>query len=50
MREKKIMYNHSVDKKGSKWGEGEELQTLKLDEMPKYIKENQDKYRPWLDL
>ena len=50
MREKKIMYNHSVDKKGNKWGEGEELQALKLDEMPKYIKENQDKYKTWLDL
>jgi len=50
MREKKIMYNHSVDKKGNKWGEGDELKVLKLDEMPKYIKENQDKYKVWLDL
>ena len=44
------MYNHSVDKKGNKWGEGDELKVLKLDEMPKYIKENQDKYKAWLDL
>ena len=49
MREKKIMYNHSVDKKGNKWGEGDNLKTLNLDKMPRYIIENYEKYKPWLD-
>ena len=49
MKEKKIMYNHSVDKKGNKWGEGDDLKTLNLDEMPRYIIENYEKYKPWLD-
>ncbi len=49
MREKKLMYNHSIDKKGYKWGEGVKLQSTKLEEMPKYIIENAEKYRPWLD-
>jgi len=49
INEKKLMYNHFIDKKGQKWGEGEKLQTTKLDEMPKYIIENTERYRSWLD-
>ena len=44
------MYNHTIDKKGYKWGGGEKLQTTKLEEMPKYIIENFEKYSQWLDL
>ena len=50
MNEKKVMYKHKIDKKGYKWGEGEKLQTISLEEMPKYIIENFEKYRTWLDL
>ena len=50
MIEKKVMYNHTIDKKRYKWGEGEKLQTTKLEEMPKYIIENLEKYSQWLDL
>ncbi len=49
MNEKKVMYNHSVDKRDSKWGEGEKLISVKLEEMPKYISENTEKYKMWLD-
>jgi len=49
MNKKKLMYNHSIDKKGNKWGEGAKLQSTKLKEMPKYIIENAEKYRHWLD-
>jgi len=28
---------------------GVKLQSTKLEEMPKYIIENTEKYRPWLD-
>ena len=47
---KKVMYNHKIDKKGYKWGEGEILKTTKIDEMPKYVIENFEKYKTWLDL
>jgi beta-1,4-mannosyl-glycoprotein beta-1,4-N-acetylglucosaminyltransferase len=49
MNEKKVMYKHKIDKKGYKWGEGEKLQTISFEEMPKYIIENFEKYRTWLD-
>jgi len=49
VEEKKVMYNHSLDKKRSKWSGGEKLETLKLDEMPEYIKKNYLRYKPWLD-
>ena len=47
--EKRVMYSHIMDKKEKKWGEGEKLQKLKLEEMPKYIVENYKKYREWLE-
>ena len=50
MNEKKLIYNHSIDKKGYKWGEGEKLYTTKIEEMPNYISENFEKYKPWLDV
>ena len=50
MNEKKVMYDHSMDKKNYKWGEGVKLKTLDLNKMPKYIGENFEKYKPWLDL
>ena len=50
MQEKKVMYDHTIDKRGHKWGEGEKLQTITLEEMPKYILENFEKYKSWLDL
>ena len=50
MREKKIMYNHSIDKKKYRWSEGEELETIKIEEMPEYIIKNIEKYKSWLDL
>ena len=44
------MYDHSKDKKGYKWGKGKELKTIHISEMPKYISENINKYKTWLDL
>jgi beta-1,4-mannosyl-glycoprotein beta-1,4-N-acetylglucosaminyltransferase len=49
MNEKKIMYNHSMDKKGNKWGEGEKLYKLNINELPQHIRENTDKYKNWLE-
>ena len=50
MNQKRIMYDHSLDKRASKWGRGKKLQTIKIDEMPEYIKNNINKYKPWLDI
>jgi len=49
MDEKKVMYHHSVDKKGNKWGDGEKLEKISLKYIPQYIEKNIDKYLPWLD-
>ena len=48
--EKKVMYDHSKDKKGYKWGKGKKLQTININEMPKHISRNIDRYKLWLDL
>jgi len=50
MNEKRVMYDHSLDKRVNKWGKGKKLQTVKIDEMPEYIKNNINKYKPWLDI
>ena len=50
MKEKKVMYNHFIDKTGNKWGEGQKLQVTKVNEMPEYISKNFTKYKEWLDL
>jgi len=47
--EKRVMYNHKIDKKRDKWKEGEKLETLGLEEMPKHIAENYNNYKSWLD-
>ena len=49
INEKKVMYNHKIDKKEDRWKGGEKLQTLKLEEMPKHIIENYQIYKPWLE-
>ena len=49
MKEKKVMYDHSMDKRGNKWGEGKKLQTIRIEEMPEYVLKNIEKYQHWLD-
>ena len=49
IEEKKVMYDHSLDKKDSKWGNGKKLFTVELNDIPKYISENLKKYEKWLD-
>ena len=50
IKEKRVMYKHKLDKKDSKWGDGEKLQKTHMNEMPKYIYENEEKYKKWLEL
>jgi beta-1,4-mannosyl-glycoprotein beta-1,4-N-acetylglucosaminyltransferase len=50
INEKRVMYNHSLDKKDNKWGKGEKLEVSEIKEMPEYIIKNLNTYREWLDL
>ena len=50
MNEKRIMYNHSIDKKNYKWTNSEKLQTVSIEAMPKYILQNIEKYKSWLEI
>jgi len=52
INEKKVMYNHKIDSKRDehdKWGEGEKLIKIEFEKMPKYIINNFNKYKKWLD-
>ena len=49
INEKKVMYNHKIDKKKDRWKGGGKLETLELQEMPRHIIENYQKYKFWLD-
>jgi len=50
VEDKRVMYNHAIDKKKDKWTAGEKLQVLKLENLPKYIIDNYETYKPWLDI
>jgi len=49
MNQKKIMYNHNIDKKGFKWGDGETLKKIDINKLPKYINQNIQKYKEWIE-
>ena len=45
-----IDHDHLADSKENKYGKEFALKQLSLEKMPIYIKENQDKYKEYLDL
>ena len=48
--EKKIMYDHSKDKKsGNKWRKGKSLVKINLSDLPNYINKNLSKFEEWID-
>ena len=49
IKEKKIIYDHSVDQRGYKWGSEKTLSKIELSKMPNYMQENQIKYKDWLE-
>ena len=49
VEEKKVVYDHSVDKRDYKWSGNTKLKTLNISEMPKYLQKNQTKYKDWLE-
>lgn len=48
IKEKKIMYDHSVDKSGKKFDNKKILSEFEKDLLPNYIKENFAKYKNWI--
>ena len=50
VKEKKVLYDHSVDQREFKWGGNTTLKTLSISEMPNYLVENKSKYIKWLDI
>ena len=49
VKEKKIIYDHSKDQTGYKWGSSATLKAVDLYKMPDYLRENYKKYISWLD-
>ena len=49
IEEKKVMYNHNVDKKNNKWGASVSLIKVPDTELPEYIIQNREKYSNFLD-
>jgi len=49
IKQKKVMYNHAVDKKGFKWSEGENLKKIDVNKLPEYILKNINKYKEWIE-
>ena len=50
IKEKKIIYDHNVDQTQYKWGSDTLLDTIKLSELPDYLRENYKKYINWLEI
>ena len=47
--EKKVIYDHGVDQREFKWGSEKKLQKINKSNLPKYLRENLDKYTNWLE-
>ena len=49
VKEKKAIYDHSIDQRGYKWSGNKTLKKVDLSEMPKYLEENYEKYSSSLE-
>lgn len=47
--DKRIIYDHGIDQRGYKWSSNKKLKKVSNNFLPKYILDNLDKYRDWLD-
>ena len=50
IKEKKAIYDHSVDQKQNKWNSKNKLNKVELNRLPDYLRENYKKYSSWIDL
>ena len=44
-----LIYDHGIDQRGYKWSSNKKLKKVSNNFLPKYILDNLDKYRDWLD-
>ena len=49
IKERKISYNHSMDKKGNKWNSSISLKKVGDEFLPNYLNKNKSKYKIWFD-
>ncbi len=49
MKNKKAIYNLRADMKADKFDNTQDLVVTKIDELPSYIKNNQEKYKDWIE-
>ena len=49
VKEKKPLYNYSVDQRQKKWINNSNLKKINFDQLPEYIVKNKKKYEEWLD-
>ena len=49
MNNKIAIYDLKVDKRSNKFGNGEKLENYKFNLLPKYLQENSQKYKEWID-
>ena len=49
IKEKRVMYDHSVDQTGYKWAGKSTLKKIDINLLPSYIKNNFEKFKEWLD-
>ena len=49
IKQRKALYNYGVDKRQEKWSNNSDLVKTNLDMLPKYILDNKNKYKEWID-
>ncbi|RPH00699.1 MAG: hypothetical protein CBD13_002840 [Candidatus Pelagibacter sp. TMED153] len=49
IKQRKALYNYGVDKRQEKWSNNSDLIKTNLDLLPKYILDNKNKYKEWID-
>ena len=49
MKNKKAIYNLKTDKRLVKFGEGDKLEKYSLEKLPKFLQNNLDNYKGWID-
>ncbi|MFL2851885.1 MAG: hypothetical protein ACJZ76_02660 [Candidatus Pelagibacter sp.] len=49
MKNKKAIYNLKTDKRLVKFGEGDKLEKYSLEKLPKFLQNNLDNYKEWID-
>ena len=49
IKNKKAIYNLKVDKRSNKIGDGDKLEKYSLDKLPKFLQDNLNIYKDWMD-